>query len=201
MIEKVLDAFGLNGKVAKYTQFGNGLINNTWKISDTEGEYILQKVNTDVFSNPRDICANMAMIKQYLDRIAPEYLFIGPISTEDGDAVYEIGGSVYRLFPFVKDSATIDEVEHPIQAYQAAKQFGKFTKLLDGYNPLRLHVSIKDFHNLPFRLAQYKEALLNASNDRKERALWAIDEINRHTGIAAEFKEIIQHKKLNLRVI
>ncbi|MEJ5995408.1 phosphotransferase [Pedobacter sp. Du54] len=201
MIEQVLEGFGLDGKAAKYTQFGNGLINSTWKVSGTEGEFILQKVNTDVFSNPRDISANMVMIKQYLDRVAPKYLFIGPIATKDGEPVYEIGNSVYRLFPFVSDSTTINEVEHAEQAYHAAKQFGKFTKLLNGYDPLRLNISIKDFHNLPFRIAQYQDALLAASAERKKSAQWAIEEIDRHMDIAADFDEIIKQNKLNLRVI
>ncbi len=201
MIEKVLDRFGLDGKAAKYQQFGNGLINNTWKVLATEGEYILQKVNTNVFSTPKDISANMLMIKQYLDKVAPEYLFIGPIITTDGETVFETDGSVYRLFPYVPNSTTIDEVAHADQAYQAAKQFGKFTKLLNGYNPLRLNISIKDFHNLPFRVRQYHQSLNTASNERKELAKWAIEEIGRNMDIATDFSEIMQQKKLLLRVI
>jgi Ser/Thr protein kinase RdoA (MazF antagonist) len=201
MIEKVLDAFGINAEFAEYTQFGNGLINNTWKVTGQEGVFILQKVNTEVFSNPRDIASNLTMIKEYLDCFAPEYCFVGPIPTKSGAAVFEINDSVYRLFPYVKDSTTIDEVEHPDQAYQAAKQFGKFTKLLNGYNPSKLNISIKDFHNLPFRLSQYNNAILTASKQRKEQAEWAISQINRHLGIVDEFNEILLQKKLNLRII
>jgi len=201
MIGGVLNAYGIGGSGTKYSQFGNGLINHTWKVSASEGEFILQKVNTDVFSNPRDISLNMAKIKSYLDRIAPDYLFVGPISTKDGDSVFETNGCVFRLFPYVKDSVTIDEVRHEDQAYEAAKQFGKFTKLLHEYDPLNLKLPIKNFHNLPFRSLQYKNALLNANSDRKEKAKWAIEEINRHLGIVKEFDEIIKSRKLKLRVI
>lgn len=200
-IEQVLDGFGLNGEAATYQPFGNGLINNTWKVSGVEGEYILQRVNTDVFSNPRDISANILRIKHYLDQVAPEYLFIGPVATKDGQSVYETGDSVYRLFPYVQDSTTIDQVAHADQAYQAAKQFGKFTKLLHGYNPLRLNISIKDFHNLPFRVDQYHQALLTSTSERKESAKWAIEEINKHMEIATHFKHIMSANKLTLRVI
>jgi Ser/Thr protein kinase RdoA (MazF antagonist) len=201
MIEQVLEGFGLDGENAEYKQFGDGLINNTWKVSGIEGEYILQKVNTDVFSTPRDISANMLMIKQYLDQVAPEYLFVASLPTKNGEPIFEIDGSVYRLFPYVPDSTTINEVEHPNQAYHAAKQFGRFTKVLDGFNPLRLNIPIRDFHNLPFRLEQYQQALLTASNERKEEAQWAIEEINRHIKISTDFNEIMQQNRLSLRVI
>ena len=201
MIEKVLAGFGLNGTVAKFQQFGNGLINTTWKVSGLEKEYILQKVNTEVFLNPKDISANILMIKHYLDQTAPEYLFIAPVLTKNGEAVFQIDGNVYRLFPFVPDSSTVDQIGHPDQAYQAAKQFGRFTKLLTGYDPLSLNISIKDFHNLPFRVAQYHRSLKVASDSRKELARWVIDEMERHMGIATDFAEIMREKKMTLRVV
>ncbi|RYG19895.1 MAG: aminoglycoside phosphotransferase family protein [Chitinophagaceae bacterium] len=182
-------------------KFGNGLINSTWKVSESKGEYILQKINTNVFSSPQDISENLVMIKQYLDEVAPEYIFVGPLATKDGDYVLQTTSGVYRLFPYVPNSTTIDEVADPDQAYHAAKQFGKFTRMLAAYNPLRLNVSIKDFHNLPLRVEQYKNALLFSSQERMERAQWAIEEIDRHLYIVADFKEIMQQNRLNLRVI
>ncbi|RZL12435.1 MAG: aminoglycoside phosphotransferase family protein, partial [Pedobacter sp.] len=80
MIEKVLEGFGLDTAQAEYKPFGSGLINNTWKISSPNGDYILQKINTHVFSSPKDISDNMLMIKQYLDRVAPKYFFVGPVT-------------------------------------------------------------------------------------------------------------------------
>ncbi len=201
MIEQVLEGFGLNGKTAECKPFGNGLINNTWKVSGSEGEFILQKINTNVFSSPKEISANLVMIKDYLDHVAPEYLFVGPLATNDGDYVLETASGVYRLFPFVANSTTIDEVEHADQAYHAAKQFGKFTKMLTAFDPLGLNVSIKNFHNLPLRLEQYEQAMLFSSKERIERAQWAIEETSRHLHIVSEFKEIMQQNKLKLRVI
>ncbi|QKJ31089.1 aminoglycoside phosphotransferase family protein [Mucilaginibacter mali] len=201
MIEQVLAGFGLDGKVAEYKKIGNGLINNTWKVSGSGGEYILQKVNTNVFSEPKEISANMVMIKEYLDKVAPGYFFVGPLTTKSGEHVFETENGVYRLFPYVPDSTTIDEVRHAGQAYHAAKQFGKFTRMLAGYDPLKLNVPIRDFHNLPFRLEQYQQALTGAGKDRLERAQWAIEEIKRHVYIVDDFKVIIQQQKLNLRVI
>ena len=201
MIQSVLEAFGLNVETAECVEFGDGLINNTWKVSDIKGVYILQKVNTNVFSNPKDIADNMVMLKRYLDQKSPSYFFVAPLTNKDGEHLFETDGGVYRLFPYVSNSTTINEVKHADQAYQAAKQFGKFSRVLADYNPLRLHVTIKDFHNLPFRLIQYQQALPQASKERIEKSQWAIDEITRHLHIVTDYKDIIKQQKMPLRVI
>lgn len=200
MIEKVLTSFGVSHG-AKYEPYGNGLINNTWKVFTERGNYILQRVNTDVFPVPRAIADNILMIKKYLDQVAPKYFFIGSLATIKGDSVAEVDGDFYRLFPFVDGSITIDEVENPAQAYQAAKQFGKFTRMLDAFNPNKLNIAIKNFHNLPFRVEQYQEALKTASSKRLAEAQWAINEVARHFEIVNEFNQIQAEDRLTLRVI
>ncbi|RZL44194.1 MAG: aminoglycoside phosphotransferase family protein [Pedobacter sp.] len=201
MIQKVLEAFGLDVETAECVEFGDGLINHTWKVSNNNCAYILQKINTNVFSAPRDISANMVMIKHYLNQVAPSYFFVGPLATKNGDHVFESDGGVYRLFPYVPNSTAVNEVEHPDQAYQAAKQFGKFSRMLAAFNPLRLNVTIKDFHNLPFRLAQYQQALPLASKERIEKSQWAIDEIERHIEIVSIYNAIVKEQKMNLHVM
>ncbi|WP_316735809.1 aminoglycoside phosphotransferase family protein [Pedobacter aquatilis] len=201
MIEKVLEGFGLDKTKAELKPFGSGLINNTWKISVPEGAYILQKINTHVFSSPKDIADNMLMIKQYLDIVAPKYFFVGPIKAQNGDSVLELDGNAYRLFPYVENSVTIDEVENPDQAYHAAKQFGKFTRMLEAFNPKKLKISIQDFHNLPFRVEQYNQALSIASKTRLEQAAWAIKEIERQLDIVHIFNEAVKQEELTVRVI
>ncbi|WP_231464157.1 MULTISPECIES: phosphotransferase enzyme family protein [unclassified Pedobacter] len=201
MIEKVLEGFGIDTSKAEYKPFGSGLINHTWKISSPDGEFILQKINTHVFSSPKDISDNMLMIKQYLDSVAPKYFFVGPIIAKNGDSILELDGETYRLFPYVVNSLTIDEVEKPEQAYHAAKQFGKFTRMLEAFNPNKLKISIQDFHNLPFRVKQYRKALNIASKQRLEEAEWAIKEIERHFNIVNIFNEAVEKKELTVRVI
>lgn len=201
MIEEVLERFGLDKTKASYKPFGSGLINNTWKISSPAGDYILQKINTHVFSTPKDISDNILMIKQYLDTVAPKYFFVGPVQAKNGDSVLEFDGSAYRLFPYVANSITIDEVGHAEQAYHAAKQFGKFTRMLEAFNPEKLKISIQNFHNLPFRVAQYHHALTLASKQRLDAAEWAIKEIDRHFDIVNIFNQVTENKELTVRVI
>ena len=55
----VLNAFGLptDSVVESIT---SGIINNTWKVKSTKGDYILQRINDHVFVNPENIHHHIA---------------------------------------------------------------------------------------------------------------------------------------------
>ena len=131
----VLSAYEIEKNLLKMESFGSGLINTTWKISTTEGEYILQKINHAIFKRPKDIAHNIHLIDSYIRRKYPTYRFIGPVSAKDGETVvYEKGLGYFRLFPFVSGSHSLEIVRTPHQAYEAAAQFGRFTRLLSGFD-------------------------------------------------------------------
>ena len=59
MTNAVLKAFGLEPEHCQVEQFGSGLINNTLKISNKNENYILQKINVNVFKSPEYIAENL----------------------------------------------------------------------------------------------------------------------------------------------
>ncbi|WP_025142901.1 phosphotransferase enzyme family protein [Pedobacter jeongneungensis] len=201
MFQEVLGAYGLNVEKFKIEPFGSGLINHTWKVYSEELAYILQEVNTEVFRQPQNIAQNIETIKKYLDQTAPKYLFVAPISTSDGHDFVVIDDHFYRVFPFVENSCSIDFVHHPEQAYHAAKQFGKFTRMLCAFNVKKLKPTIEDFHNLPLRVEQFKTALEQATKERIKEAKFAIDEIIRHYDIEEQYGHMVDSGALNLRVV
>ncbi|RNL53422.1 phosphotransferase enzyme family protein [Pedobacter jejuensis] len=201
MIEEVLTAYGLNAEKCEVAAFGNGLINKTWKVSTGSKQYILQKVNTNVFQFPQLIAENTLMLKDYLDRIAPQYLFIAPLRTITQATLFEKDGAVYRLFPFVQNSYTIDTVTEAKQAYHAAKQFGKFSRVLETYNPESLNVTIPDFHNLSLRKQQFFDALKSANHLKLITAAEEINKAKDFLWIAEKFEELTADKKLKTRVV
>jgi hypothetical protein len=176
MFQAVLGAYGLNAEKFKIEPFGSGLINHTWKVYSEGVAYILQEVNTEVFRQPQNIAQNIETIKKYLDQTAPKYLFVAPIAATSGDDFVVIDDHFYRIFPFVENSCSIDFVHHPEQAYHAAKQFGKFTRMLCAFNVKKLKPTIEDFHNLPLRVEQFKTALEQATDERISEAKFAIEE-------------------------
>lgn len=201
MIQDILNAFGLKPNTCKAEPFGSGLINFTWKVSGKDRQFILQKINTGVFKAPHDIVNNLVQLEKYLAETAPGYLFAGPLATVKGEYLVEEGGDYYRLSPFIKNSHTIDFIGEGKQAYEAAKQFGKFTRLLKDFDPERLKYTLADFHNLSLRVEQFRSALENAPKERLKKAEAEIVKIGAHIDIAHTYEQLVTGRQIPRRVI
>ena len=90
----------------------------------------------------------------------------------------------FRMFKFVKGSVTFDTVDDSVIAFEAAKQFGKFTRLLSLFDIKFLHIPLPDFHNLTLRYDQFEIALKKGNKDR-------IDECKSSIKFIKEQKEIV----------
>lgn len=201
MLQAVLSAYELHAESCKIEPFGSGLINHTWKVCHEGLAYVLQEVNTTVFPKPEYIAHNIRAIKEYLDQTAPDYLFVAPINASNGDDFVVVNDRFYRLFPFIAHSCTIDSVQRPQQAYQAAKQFGQFSRMLHAFKAQQLKPTIEDFHNLPLRVTQFKNALAQTSSERMIKASFAIEEIIRYYDIEAQYTQMVKSSELHLRVV
>src|SRR5689334_23215107 len=106
MIKQISSLYQLS-PAASISAFGSGLIHSTWKISDPPRVYILQKINHQVFKEPQLITDNIDAIAAFLEEKHPEYFFVTPAKTIDGQSMLHIPGEgYYRVFPFVPDSHT-----------------------------------------------------------------------------------------------
>lgn len=200
MLNQILEKFGINALNYQIEDYGSGLINSTWKISGEEN-YILQRINTDVFKQPEAIAENLSKLQSYLNTKYPDYLFVAPLLALNGSSLAINDDGIFRLFPFVDNSTSINSVTNYKQAYEAAKQFGKFTFLLKDFDASELRDTIPSFHDLTLRYKEFEKACLNTTAARLEQAQWAIGEINRHKDILSTYEELKNSGKLPVRVI
>lgn len=200
MLAPILQEYGIDRHDFTEKVFGNGLINRTWKIHSSAGNYILQKINQQVFRNPRFIASNINRIGEYLTKYYPEYLFTEPLLSLKGEPMVCLEGECYRLFHFIKGSHSIDVVSEQQQAYEAARQFGKFAKLLAGMDTGLLQITLPGFHNLMLRYKQFEEALENGNSTRITECRNIIEFIRQHKQIAVDFSHIRSNPAFKLRV-
>jgi len=166
MFNAIFNEFGIEPNAA-VKPFGSGLINNTWLIGEREKEFILQRINQNIFKTPLDIATNIHLVCDHFKNQHPSYLFPCPRKTIAGDNMAFIENEGYfRIFPFIKNSHTVDVVSSPSQAYEAAKQFGRFTNLLSGFPVDKLKITLPDFHNLPLRYSQFETAIKEGDKER-----------------------------------
>lgn len=201
MLQNILNHYHLNSEGSLIEEFGSGLINDTWKVTLGDESYILQRINTGVFKKPGDIDHNLRALKSYLTLHYPDYLFAGPIATTDNETTVLVEGDSYRLQPFIKGSHSVDAVETPVQAYEAAKQFGKFSRLLGGFDPQALRYTLPDFHNLQLRMEQFTAVLESANVELLALAETEITFIKKHLHIADLFISILKDRTIPLRVV
>lgn len=202
-ISAILKAFDFDTNTCEIKPLGNGLINTTWVINDLNSNrnFVLQRVNDKVFKQPENIAANIRLISDFLSQNHPCYLFTSPVKALNGsDMIKSIEGEYFRVFRYVEKSVTHNKLQKPIQAYEAARQFGKFTKLLSGIDINQLKITIPDFHNLELRVEQFTDSLKNTEQFRKGKAKEAIKFLSDNQDIVDEYRRISTSKGFKLRV-
>ena len=201
MLNSVLKQYNIDETVEVITLKG-GLINSTWKINDKDKQYILQKVNGDIFSSPTDIANNIKAIGEYLKLHHPNYFFVGLLPTISGGAVCNFpDNSSYRMFLFVKDSVTYSALNNPQLAYAAAVQFGRFANYLSHFPVETLHIPLPNFHNLSLRYEQFENALTNGNPVRIAEATDTIKFLKEQQTIVTDFEKIKQNTNFKIRVM
>ena len=201
MLESVLPSFGFRDDALTLVPFGEGLINHTWKVSVSGNEYILQRVNDNVFTKPQNIASNIRLIADYFTVNWPNYHFVAPLAATNGEDLLNIPSSGYfRMFPFVNGSHAKEVVETPAQAFEAALQFGRFTRLLCGLDISGLGITIPSFHNLGLRYEQFLTALENGNKDRIAASTDLIEQVINHQSIVAVYTALLSDPQFKLRV-
>ena len=152
--------------------YGNGHINDTYLVSMPR--YILQRINTSIFSDPDGLMENIENVTAFLrEKIAADggdaqrgTLTVVPANdgrryyrTEDGDA--------FRVYRFVEGTKSIENSKTPEDLREAGVGFGHFQKLLSDFPVEKLHETIRDFHHTPKRIEALREAI---REDRAGRA-------------------------------
>ena len=116
----------------------------------------------------------MSNISKVLDRInnTPGQKALEPlhiIKTKNDELIHKTQkGDFWRVFNFIDQSDSFDQVTDATQAYGASRAFGKFFKLISSLDPNSLFTTIPDFHNLRLRYSQLETAVENNPSGRVE---------------------------------
>ena len=197
MIE-ILNAFGVSGKIEP---LGTGHIHKTFKITG-EKNFVLQRVNKDVFTHPEVITSNNRVAFQFLKQNHPDYLFLQTLPDKNGgELYYDAEGYPWRLFPMIENTVTVDEVGSEIEAFEAAKGFGRLTKNLAGIEVSLFKPTLERFHDLAWRYEQFEDALRKATPDVIRLCEREIEQAKSFKFLVEEYNQLIASGKLILRVM
>ena len=189
----VARCFQIPGAFLVAEPYGSGHVNDTYCVTfdqaGTRVRYIFQRINHNIFKNPVALMENVARVTAHLGaKVASEpdasRRMLTLISARDGKPFYcDAEGNHWRVYLFIEKARTFDAVESTQQAFQAAKAFGQFQKLLADLPAPRLHDTIPDFHHTPKRFAALEKAI-------------ETDVANRAQLAQAEIEFCLQHKPI-----
>ena len=187
-LEKVVENFSVKAGIVPY---GNGHINDTYLREGNPG-YILQRINTNVFKDPNSVMENIVNVTEYLRAEIvknggdPERETMNVIKTKLGKNCYMADSNNYfRMYKFVSNSISFDTAEEPSLLFEAGKSFGKFQRMLDGFDAGLLHETIVDFHNTPKRIEQLEAAIKKNYENRAALVSAELDAAKKYSKYAS----------------
>lgn len=200
-LNEILKMFDIDTSVESY---GNGHINDTYLCSS---EYILQRINTNVFLNPERVMDNIYKVTEHIGKkialrggdVSRETMTVIP--AKDGKLYYKYDdNNWFRMYNFIKDSAVYDIVDDPVKLYYAGRAFGTFQRDLNDFPANELYETIKDFHNTPERVNRLEEAARDNKAGRLDEVKAELDFCREYARYAGMILDAIDKKEIPVRV-
>ena len=98
------------------------------------------------------------------------------VPATDERLYYYDGNSYWRLTIYIAGSKTFEQVT-PDLAYQTGRAFGEFQYFLSDIPNPPIGATIPDFHNMEFRLGQFREAIARDKAARLAKVQPIVDEL------------------------
>ena len=169
-IWKVAEQFSANHRIADLSEHGNGNINDTYLVTvdpDGQDQFILQRINTHVFTRPKLIIENLRLYADHVDKKMAgksngsrrwDVPHIRPTET-GADYVIDENGLFWRAITFVNHSRSYDTVQSANHAREVGYALGKFHSLVSDLDTAQMHDTLVGFHIVPYYLRQYDEVM------------------------------------------
>ena len=169
--------FSIGGDPIRIARLPGGHINDSFRVSASAGEFLLQRLNPHVFPQPGPVMENVARVTRHLaerSRGGPWRTAELVMTREGSDWWTDAVGGCWRMFPYLVGMTTRERVDTPATAREAARAFGAFIRLLADCPARSLHETIPGFHDTARRLTALEEA---ARRDACGRAAGARAEV------------------------
>ena len=199
-IEQVVGQFKIEGTYSEAKIFGDGLINTTYKVKTSENDqpnYLLQIINHHIFKNVPELTKNIQRVTDHL-RLKLENIegsdlkrqVLTPIDTFDGNGFFkDEDGNYWRMFLFIENARSYNQLSNANQAYVGGKAFGQFQSRLADLPGGPLYPVLPDFHNTEMRILNFQERVKQDPVGRLKEVKEEVDFLMQRS---EEYKKIVQ---------
>jgi Ser/Thr protein kinase RdoA (MazF antagonist) len=152
--------------VAAVEKCGHGIIHDTYLVTLNSGasRFILQRINTQVFTNPEAIMRNLHLVCDHIQkrmkvaasRIGAEWQMLRSLPARDGsDFFIDADGVFWRALRFIQGAVPLERISSPDEAREVGRALGTFHWLVSDLNPELLQDTLPGFHNVEQYLGKY----------------------------------------------
>ncbi len=183
-LKEIVFQFIEKNNTTEVKPLGAGHINDSFKIKSGDKEYVLQRINHQIFKDVPQLQNNILRVTNHVRKKLEERKVsdidrkvLSFIPAHDGKFYYkDAEGNYWRLMYFISDSKSYDTI-NPELAYRAGLAFGEFQKMLADLPNGPLFETIPNFHNMEFRLEEFQEAVKKDAAGRVAKVSNLIKEI------------------------
>ncbi|MFN6461666.1 MAG: phosphotransferase enzyme family protein [Nostoc sp. DedVER02] len=207
----IAEQFAQQGKVTDVKPFGSGNINDTFLVtldSSKEQYFVLQRINTQVFRQPKLIMQNMRTFTDHVHKrlqhspLNRRWEVPRVLLTKDAeDHFQDADGCFWRAISFIEGSQSFDTMGDRLQAQEIGYALGMFHNLISDLPPEKLADTLEGFHITPLYLQHYQEALAKTSARQSAEVNYCLQFVSDRQGFAHILENAKAEGKLPLRLM
>lgn len=204
----VVSHFAIRGAVSGVERFGNGWINDTYRVG-TSGpgpDYVLQRVNHLVFADVELVQENIRRVCDHIRRKCAARggdaarCTLTPVPTRDGRLCLFDGESWWRMTELIAGACSYEQLT-PSLACNTGRAFGDFHRMLTDLPGDPPGETIPGFHDMELRLRQLRQAAEENRAGRLERVRGLVDELERRAESMTEVGRLGRAGELPRRIV
>ncbi len=211
-IKEICGLFNVGGKYIGCIELSTGNINNTYQVKfirdGEEKNYIVQKINKNVFKNPEKVMENIVRVTHHVREhvkanglSTKKFVLRAFLSKQTGKPfIIDDAGEYWRCYRFISNSCTYDTCDDLNIIERVGSAFGRFQNFLEGFDAQSLYITIPDFHNTKKRYVALRKAVEKDKFNRVKSVREELDKLFNFESQAVKLQEYLDAGKLPLRV-
>lgn len=179
ILKSIFNEFDHQSNYVSHSELNSGHINDTFLIkTDGPKDYILQKINHNIFKDVPGLVNNKVLISNHLrskypnlSEVALSKKVLSFVKAKKSDFYYfKENGNFWNVMVFIDESITHEIVKEEEVAYEGGKLLGVFLNHTTDFDSNQLIDVIPNFHDMSFRYKQYTSSIQSASKNRLNEA-------------------------------
>ena len=209
-MENIVKHFAIETETGNIRPLKVGHINDSYIIDAKnagEPSYFLQKINHNIFKDVEGLQRNIQLVTDHLCKKLSERgetdldeKVLRLVPAKDGKLFYkDEKGDYWRIYINIENTHSYNTIT-PELACAAGEAFGDFQCMLSDIDTTQLIETIPDFHNMEFRLQQFRDAIKSNAAGRLAKTQQMADEIEKRAEEMCAPQRLFREGKLVKRI-